>query len=102
MFILVYLTAGNEQEAKKIAETLVTEKLVACVNYFPINSVYEWKNKLEKTTEFVLICKTKKEKFKSLEKRVRKIHSYENPAIVALDIVDGSKIFLDWINDQTK
>jgi periplasmic divalent cation tolerance protein len=102
MHISVYITCGNKEESEKIAETLVTEKLAACVNYFPVNSVYLWKGKLEKSGEYVLLCKTRKENFSKIKKRVKEIHSYEVPAILAFEIARGNKEYLDWVDDSVK
>ena len=102
MYITTYITCGSKKEAEKIAEALVTEKLAACVNYFPINSVYIWKEKLEKDSEYALLCKTKKENFDKIKKRVSELHSYEVPAILALEIIDGNKEFLDWIDNSVE
>ena len=97
MFIFVYITCSDREEAEKIAGLLVKKKFVACVNYFPIGSIYRWKCKIEKGKEHALICKTIRENFEKIEKEVKKIHSYENPAILAIPIIDGSREFLDWI-----
>ena len=102
MYISVYITCGNKEEAGKIAEILVTEKLVACVNYFPVNSVYVWEGKLEKSYEYVLLCKTRKENFGKIKTRVKEMHSYEVPAILAFEIFDGNKEYLDWVDGSVK
>jgi len=91
MHISIYITCPDKEEAEKIAETLVAEKLAACVNYFPVNSVYAWEGKLEKSCEYALLCKTGKENFNKIKGRVSEIHSYEVPAILALEIVNGNK-----------
>lgn len=102
MYIITYITCSNKEEAEKIAETLVIEKIAACVNYFPIKSFYLWKGKVEKDSEYALLCKTRKENFDKIKKRVKELHSYEVPAILALEIADGSDDFLDWINESVE
>lgn len=99
MFSIVYITAGNLDEAKKIGNALVEDRLAACANIFPINSIYRWKGNIEEAQEFGLIVKTKTEKVKELEKRVKELHSYEVPCVVSLRIEDGSKDYLDWIEE---
>ena len=85
---------------EKIGNTLVEEKLAACVNITSeIKSVYFWKGKVEEDKEHLLIIKTRKDKFESLEKRVKEIHPYEVPEIVALSIILGSKDYLNWIDE---
>ena len=101
MFIITYITCGNREEAEKISEALVKENLVACVNYFSISSVYRWKDKIEKDSEFVLLCKTTEEKFSSVKERVRELHSYELPAILSIKIEDGDEGYLNWILSET-
>lgn len=100
--IVVYTTTGSETEAEKIAEALVSEKLAACVQYMKINSVYRWQDKINKDVEFLLILKTKKRLYKAVEKRIRELHSYECPEIIATPIAEGSKSYLNWINENTK
>jgi periplasmic divalent cation tolerance protein len=102
VYVTVYITAGNEEEAERVARTVVEEKLAACVNFFPCRSVYRWKGKIEEDSEYVLICKTERGLFQQLQKRVREVHSYDVPAIVACDIVEGEGDFLQWVSDSTK
>ncbi|WP_281950970.1 divalent-cation tolerance protein CutA [Nitrosophilus kaiyonis] len=102
-YILVLSTASNKEEAKKIANILVKEKLAACVNIIDnIFSVYEWKNEICEDNEVLMIIKTKKDKFENLSKKIKEIHSYEVPEIIALDITEGSKEYLNWIDDILK
>jgi len=99
MFSIVYITAGDMEEAKKIGRKLVEERLAACANIFPIASIYRWKGKIEDANEFGIIVKTKTEKVKELEKRVKELHSYEVPCVVSFRIEEGSKDYLDWIEE---
>ena len=100
-FIVVYVTAGSLAEADRLARVLVEEGLAACVNRLgPIQSVYRWEGKLEQSEEHLLIMKTSRELFAALEKRVRELHSYSVPEIVALPIVDGSQDYLRWLGEQ--
>jgi periplasmic divalent cation tolerance protein len=100
-FIVVYVTAGSLDEADRLARVLVEERLAACVNRIgPIQSVYRWQGKLEQSEEQLLIIKTQKELFPALEKRVRELHSYSVPEIVAVPIVDGSQDYLGWLGEQ--
>ena len=78
------------------------ERLAACVNRIaPVQSVYRWQGKLEQSEEHLLIIKTQRRLFAALEKRVRQLHSYSVPEIVALPIIDGSQDYLQWLGDQT-
>ena len=99
--ILVYITCKNVIEARKIAETAITEKLAACANIFPqIHSIYTWENKLCENDETVLILKTLEANYEKLSKRVKEIHSYECPCIMALDVKDVNAEYLAWINES--
>lgn len=100
MYIVVFITASSTKEAEKIADGLVDNKLVACVNIVPsVKSIYTWKGKKEKASEVLLIAKSKKEKFKRIIKQVKSLHSYEVPEIISIPISDGNKDYLDWIKD---
>ncbi len=98
MFSTVYITAGSREEARKIGRTLVEERLAACVNIFPIHSIYWWEG-LREEDEFALIVKTRRDRLESLEQRVKEIHSYETPCIVSFAIEGGSQDFFDWLAD---
>jgi len=94
---ITYITCSSKEEAEKIAEILVNERLAACVSYFPITSVFEWEGKIQNEEEHALICKTTENKFLQLKKRAKEIHSYEVPAILAIKIQDGNEEFLAWV-----
>jgi periplasmic divalent cation tolerance protein len=101
-FIMVYVTAGSSAEASRLARALVEARLAACVSQVgPVQSVYHWDGKLEQSEEQLLMVKTRKELFTVLEKKVREMHSYSVPEIVALPIIDGSSAYLRWLEDET-
>ena len=101
-FIIVYVTAGSPAEGDRLARALVDERLAACVNRIAtVQSVYRWEGKLEQSEEQLLIIKTQRGLFAALEKRVRELHSYSVPEIVALPIIEGSQDYLRWLGDQT-
>jgi len=102
MFYLVYITCGSREEAERIADALIKEKLAACVNFFPINSVFEWEGKMQEEEEYALLCKTTEEKTPQLKKKVKEIHSYEIPAILVIEIKEGNEEFLDWVEKSLK
>jgi periplasmic divalent cation tolerance protein len=100
-FIVVYVTAGSSQEAEQLAQTLVGERLAACVNRIKsVHSVYRWQGEVEQSDEELLIIKTRKDLFNALEKRVRELHSYSVPEVIALPVVGGSAAYLRWLRDQ--
>lgn len=100
MFSVIYITAGNMDEARRIGKKLIEEHLAACVNIFPISSIYRWKDNIEESNEFGMIVKTKTEKVKEIEKRVKQLHSYEVPCVIELKIGEGSAEYLKWIEES--
>ncbi len=100
--IAVYITAPNEEEAAKIAHALVEGKLAACVNIVKnIRSIYSWQGKIEDEAEVLMIVKTKKSLFNSLSAKVKELHSYTVPEVIALPIIDGIEDYLKWLSDVT-
>ncbi|HSC40853.1 MAG TPA: divalent cation tolerance protein CutA [Candidatus Binatia bacterium] len=100
-FIVVYVTAGSAAEAENLAQTLVSEKLAACVNRIrSVQSTYRWQGQIEQSDEELLIIKTRKELFSALEKRVRELHSYSVPEIIAVPLLAGSAGYLGWLGEQ--
>ena len=96
---LLYVTASSEEEANKIAVTLVEEELVACANILGASTaIYRWKEKLTKETEFILVLKTVARLIQNSIQRIGELHSYECPGVIVIDIQDGNKKFLNWIN----
>ena len=86
-------------EAKSIGRVLVEERLAACVNIFPITSIYRWKDNIEEAGEFVMLVKTVTAKVKYIEKRVKQLHSYEVPCIISFKMDSGSEDYLKWIGE---
>lgn len=103
MSIVSIITVGDPKEAEGIARRLVEERLAACVNIVPgIKSVYRWEGKVEEGSECMLIVKSEESVFERLKKRVLELHSYEVPEIIALEISDGLKSYLDWIKSNVE
>ena len=101
--IVVLVTCGSEEEATKIANSLVEEGVAACVNIIsPVRSIYRWEGKIWDEKEWVLIIKTQKKRFEELQKRVKSLHSYSVPEVIALPIVEGSAPYLKWLEETTK
>lgn len=100
--MVVYVTCANQKEAQKIGLALVKEKLAACVNFWPVKSIYRWHGKVVKDKEFVLLCKTLKENFEKTEKRVKELHSYRVPCVVALSVNRVSRLYFNWLKKEIK
>jgi periplasmic divalent cation tolerance protein len=103
---IVLVTCGSPEEADRIAETIVSERLAACVNVVgqgaPIRSFYLWDGQLQKEAEILLVIKTQSAKLPKLGERIRELHSYSVPEFIALPITAGSKAYLDWIAANTQ
>ncbi|MAG15540.1 divalent-cation tolerance protein CutA [Candidatus Woesearchaeota archaeon] len=97
--ISVYITCKDLDEAKNIAKHLLDNKLIACANMFPVESMFNWDGKINDVKETAMFCKAKKENFKKIEEEVKKLHSYEVPCIVAFDWVDSNKHFSEWVKN---
>ncbi|MGH7933888.1 MAG: divalent-cation tolerance protein CutA [Candidatus Binataceae bacterium] len=99
---LVFVMAGSEEQAASIARAVVEERLAACVNIVgPVRSIYRWHGAIEDEREYLLIMKTRARLFAKLERRVRELHSYEVPEIIAVTIAAGAKTYLEWLNAST-
>lgn len=97
---VVMVTASSQAEAEKIAKNLVESKLAACVSIMPINSIYTWRGEVCQDAEWQLVIKTDLTVFDVLAGKIRELHSYEVPEIIALPIVAGSPPYLQWISEQ--
>ena len=99
---MLYITAGSRDEAKKIGRALVEDRLAACANVIDgMESVYWWEGKLTEDREAVLIVKTRAELVAQVTARVKALHSYTVPCVVALPILDGNPAYLDWLGAET-
>jgi periplasmic divalent cation tolerance protein len=97
--ILVSTTCGSEEEAKRLAQLLVEERLAACVQILPqVFSVYRWRGAVEEGCECLLLVKSRRDLFGELCRRLRAAHSYELPEIAVLPVVDGDLDYLSWID----
>ncbi|OGW39247.1 MAG: cytochrome C biogenesis protein CcdA [Nitrospirae bacterium RBG_13_39_12] len=100
--IIVFITASSEDEAAKIARSLVESKLAACVNIIKnLRSIYSWEGKVVDEPEVLMIAKTQKSLFENLMKKVRELHSYTVPEIIAMPIIAGSEDYLKWLREVT-
>jgi periplasmic divalent cation tolerance protein len=98
---IILTTASSEEEAEKIARTLVDRRLAACVNIVPqITSIYRWQGAIEEAREWLLIVKTTAVAFVQVRETIAELHSYEVPECVCLTIEDGSPSYLAWIGES--
>ena len=103
MYIVVFVTASNKKEAEHIAREVIKTKLAACVNIITnVQSLFWWQGKIDSAKEALLVIKTRKALFHKLIKKVKSLHSYEVPEIIALPIIAGNTKYLEWINESTR
>jgi periplasmic divalent cation tolerance protein len=96
--IVILSACADTQEAERIAQALVSDRLAACVQIVPkIRSVYRWQGKVESTEEHLLLIKTTRERFEAVQAKIIELHSYEVPEVIALGIADGSGKYLEWL-----
>jgi periplasmic divalent cation tolerance protein len=99
--IQIQTTTGDQQTAATIARDLVENRLAACVQMGgPITSVYRWQGQVETATEWTCVIKTARRLYAAVESRLRQLHSYAEPEIVVVDLVDGSPTYLAWLRAQ--
>ena len=99
-FGLVLVTASSAEEAEAIAQVLIEKRLAACVTLLPVQSLYRWQGKLERSQEYQLLIKTDLAQFTELVTQVQAIHSYEVPEIIAVPILQGSPAYLAWLQSS--
>jgi periplasmic divalent cation tolerance protein len=99
--IVILVTAGSEAEAESIAKALVEEQLAACVNILsPMRSIYRWQGKVADDREWLLVIKTQAERFAAVAAKVKAVHSYQVPEVIALPIVAGAEGYLRWLRES--
>ena len=97
--LIALITAGSFEEAERIAQSLVTELLAACVNIIPgVTSIYRWQGQVQRDQEWLLVAKTRREALDALIQRVQALHSYDVPEIIALPLAGGSEAYLRWLD----
>jgi periplasmic divalent cation tolerance protein len=99
--IVILSTASSEEEAAKLAQLLVEERLAACVNILPrMRSFYRWKGAIESADEWLLVIKSSRALFAGVCGLLEKQHSYEVPEAIALPVVDGAANYLEWLDQN--
>ena len=102
-YIIVLITTSSVEEAEKIAKTLLEERLVACANIIgPVHSLFWWQGKIDEAKEHLILMKTRKDLFGKVSERVKTLHSYQVPEIIATPIIEGSKDYLKWLDESLR
>jgi periplasmic divalent cation tolerance protein len=100
--VLILVTVSSQQEGLSIARSLVNSRLASCVNItLGLRSIYRWEGKIWDEEEFLLLIKTRRALFDKIECKVKEIHSYEVPEIIAMPITRGSEPYLNWLREST-
>ena len=101
-YVVVLVTCSSRTEAQRLAREIVSRRLAACANVLeiPVQSVYWWKGKVEKAREFLLLIKTSARRLPALQAEVERLHSYDVPEFIALQIVAGSPKYLRWLAES--
>ena len=100
--LIVFVTVPGAEDASRIGESLVSERLAACVNVIPgIESIYRWEGVVSRDAEWLLIIKTTDERFEEMERRVKALHVYTTPEVIAFKISHGSEDYLKWLREST-
>jgi periplasmic divalent cation tolerance protein len=102
-YTIALSTCPDSTVAETIASALVEESLAACVNIIPnLTSIYRWQGKTEKDNEVLMLIKTQTDLFSALSARIKEMHPYELPEVIAVSITNGLSDYLDWVRDNTK
>ena len=99
--IIIISTYPNKNSINKIANELVKNKIVACVNITKISSIYSWQGKIEKTSEYLALFKTTQKNNKSLKEKIKASHPYDVPEIAEIEIISINKSYLKWLVEST-
>jgi len=100
---VVLITAPGGEPARGIARMLVDQRLAACVNRIPdIRSTYRWQGKVVEDTEDLLIVKTTRDRLEALMARIREVHPYTVPEVLAVEVADGAASYLEWVAAETR
>jgi periplasmic divalent cation tolerance protein len=99
--VIIVSTFPNKIITKKIANQLVKQKLAACVNITKIDSVYSWKGNIQNDSEYLAFFKTTKKNHQILKNEIKKLHPYDVPEIVEINVNSMNKPYLDWLIDST-
>jgi len=98
--LVVLVTASSADEARQIARGLLENRLAACVNVVPVESLFRWEGAIQQEAEALMIIKTRADAFDRLAHAIKAAHSYDVPEIIALPIAAGSAEYLKWIDDE--
>jgi periplasmic divalent cation tolerance protein len=97
---VVLVTVNSPEMGEAIARAIVAEKLAACVNLYPVQSIYAWQGAIQQDSEWQLVIKTDLDYFDQLQVKITAMHPYDVPEIIAIAIVQGSPTYLQWLGEN--
>ena len=97
--VVVITSVNSEAAAREIARAAVEERLAACAQVMPVTSVYRWEGKIEESAEWLCQLKTTPERIETLTARIRALHAYQLPEIIAIPVLTGHPPYLQWVTD---
>ena len=101
-YSVIMTTTNSNENLDQIIKALLDARLAACLQYYPIKSAYVWEDEIQQDDEILLLIKTKSSLFSNIEKIINEVHSYEEPELIMTPIEDGSRGYLNWVNNVTK
>ncbi len=101
-YLIVMTTCASDEQATRIAAALVEQRLAACVQSSRITSTYRWQGAVETAPEVRLLIKTKAAHYEAVAALIAALHSYENPEVLAIPVIAGAQLYLDWIDAETR
>jgi len=102
-YVQVLTTAGSEEEAARICDALIEDRLAACVQVAgPVSSTYRWQGRVEREREWQCLAKTEARLYEEVEATIRRVHSYDEPEILAIPVLAGSRGYLDWVSSNLR
>ena len=100
--VSIYTTLPDRDSANRLGRTLVEERLAACINTFPISSIYQWQGKIEETAEWAVLVKTRADLQPDTVNRIRELHPYEVPAVIVYGIEFSLPAYAEWVRASTR
>jgi periplasmic divalent cation tolerance protein len=98
--LVILVTATSETQARRMARKLLQNKLAACVNFVPVDSMFIWQGAIHEEEEVLMIIKTRTETFDALMSAIKLTHTYDTPEIIGMPVVIGSPEYLKWIDNE--
>ncbi len=100
--IFTYVTCATSKEAEKLGKLIIEQKLGACIDYWPVNSMYNWEGKFKRVSQIMMIVTTFQTKLESLNELISKHHSYSTPLIAGVDVTRINRAYKEWVMNEVE